>query len=367
VFLKIQKKGEGVAFEITDTGRGISSEDLPHVFDRFYQSQKQKTAEGGTGIGLAICKEFVTLMKGHLTVNSEVGKGSSFEFFVPSEIIFTENKKDKAAENLISETTPILLIKEKTTDEHLPHLLLVEDNEDLQQYLQLLLEKDYRLSIANNGKVAIDFLNACEAENRPSLIISDIMMPEMDGFQLLQHLKTSPEFRQIPVIMLTARAGTDDRLRALRIGVDDYLTKPFLETELRARIENLLRNAEVRHENPLPTAAEPIAEPAEIPESWLQILEQIVRKNLHEPTFSVDILAEEFGYTRQTLNKNLKAAVGLTTTEYIKEVRLNFARELLTENPNLTVKEVAEVIGASNVKYFSRQFKERFGVSPSEV
>jgi signal transduction histidine kinase/DNA-binding response OmpR family regulator len=360
---KNTEKTKGVAFEVADTGRGIPSEELAYIFDRFYQSQKQKNAEGGTGIGLAICREFTTLMKGSLTVESEVAKGTRFEFFMPSEVFITENNHDKTTENPVFETMPTFLAKETATDEYLPHLLLVEDNEDLQRYIKFILEKNYRITTANNGKLAVDFLNTCEAENLPSLILSDIMMPEMDGFQLLAYLKNTPEFRQIPVIILTARAGTDDRLRALRIGVDDYLTKPFLETELCARIENLLKNAEVRHENQL-NHTEIISE---IPESWLQVLEKIIRNNLQEPTFSVDFLAEEFGYTRQTLNKNLKAAIGLTTTEYIKEVRLNLARELLVENANLTVKEVAEVIGVSNVKYFSRQFKERFGISPSDV
>ncbi len=299
---------------------------------------------------------------GNITAESEWSKGATFRFWLPTAVAFSEfEPTETTEETALNALEPA---SQQTENADLQPLLVVEDNEDLQQYLGILLQKDYRLKIVGNGKAALDFLQICEPKDRPALILSDVMMPEMDGFQLLQHLKTSPDYRQIPVVMLTARAGNDDRLRALRIGVDDYLTKPFLEEELLVRIDNLLRNAAVRQENQLSPED---AATNDSPEIWLEALEHLVKNNLHKPTFSVDFLAEQLGFSRQTLNKYLKATVGLTTTEYLKEARLNLARELLAANPHLTVKQVAEAVGASSVKYFSRQFKERFGVLPSEV
>jgi signal transduction histidine kinase/DNA-binding response OmpR family regulator/ligand-binding sensor domain-containing protein len=360
VTLRLKQIIQGVTFEVTDTGRGIAPEDLPYIFDRFYQSQKQKTAEGGTGIGLSLCKELATLMKGSIEVRSEIGVGAIFLLSLPCERSSTAIAPPLEINNITFSRS----ISVTTQDESLPHLLVVEDNEDLQAYISILLQQDYRLTIADNGKIPLDYLNNCQAQDRPALIISDIMMPEMDGFQLLQHLKNSPHYQKIPVIMLTARAGLDDKLAALRIGVDDYLTKPFVEEELLVRIENLLCNAELRQENPLPLEENILPE---ISDLWLQNLETLIKNNLQKPTFSVDFLAEQLGYSRQTLNKYLRASVGLTTTDYIKEIRLNLAREHFTQNPNLTIKEVAEMVGMSNVKYFSRLFKERFGKLPSEI
>ncbi|NJL77205.1 MAG: hybrid sensor histidine kinase/response regulator [Saprospiraceae bacterium] len=197
VTLSLKQTPEGVTFEVTDTGRGITPEDLPYIFDRFYQSKKQKTAEGGTGIGLALSKELATMMKGNLAVESTLGQGTTFKCSLPLTPVYQQKNvapiaETDSAEALLKEHKPAPQVK--NTD--LPHLLLVEDNEDLQQYIRLLLQPNYRLTLVNNGKAALNFLNSCQANARPSLILSDIMMPEMDGFQLLQHLKSSPDYQK---------------------------------------------------------------------------------------------------------------------------------------------------------------------------
>lgn len=371
VCLKLQSSDTGLVFEMTDTGRGIPLEDLPHIFDRFYQSQTQKAAEGGTGIGLALSQELATLMGGSIRVHSTPGHGSTFLLSLPCKT------GHNAALLPEPELAPFLPAPVVNINENLPHLLIVEDNEDLQRYLSFLLQNDYRLSLANNGRVALDYLAACELDARPDLILSDVMMPVMDGFQLLQHLKNASEYRYIPVVMLTARAGQDDKLAALRIGVDDYLTKPFQQEELKVRIQNLIqraqlrslfRNVELEPDNATishPDAA--TAETNEIPDAeWLTALEGYIIKHLADSTFSVASAAEAFGMSRFKFTRAVSLAVGMTASDYIQEVRLNEARRMLEANPRLPVKEVAEAVGFSNPKLFSRKFQQRFGVYPSQ-
>ena len=359
VMLYLKQTTEGIAFEVTDTGRGIAPEDLPYIFDRFYQSQKQKTAEGGTGIGLALCKELSTLLKGNIEVRSEIGAGATFLFSFPCELLRTEIAPPLELNN-IPVSRPVLVA---TQDESLPHLLLVEDNEDLQRYISVLLQQDYRLSIANNGKIAFDYLNNCEIKDRPALIISDVMMPEMDGFQLLQYLKNSPYYQKIPVIMLTARVNPDDRLKALRIGVDAYLTKPFLEEELLVRIDNLLRNAAIRMDFETDNDA---AESEVSPLEWLKMVETYILKNMNKTTISVNTVAQTFGMTRQVFNRRIGKEVGMTALNYIQEIQLNEAQRLLESKKITSVKEAAAYVGFANAKLFSRKFVERFGKYPSD-
>ncbi|MBK9335630.1 MAG: response regulator [Lewinellaceae bacterium] len=245
---------------VHDTGRGIHPDDLPQVFERFYQtSRPDAPIEGGTGIGLALCREFAELLKGRITAESTLGQGSSFFFEFPKKEVFGVNNDvpemlpdESGMANTTSQPsvlTPKLPL-EKT-------ILLVEDNDSLRDYVQSILSEKYQVVTAENGKVALDLLApTLQPPNQkpsnpiqPDLIISDIMMPVMDGFQLLEKLKGDDRWRHIPVVMLTARADLRDKLRALRIGVDDYLLKPFEEDELLARVENLLQN----YSNRIPT------------------------------------------------------------------------------------------------------------------
>jgi signal transduction histidine kinase/CheY-like chemotaxis protein/AraC-like DNA-binding protein len=399
---------------VTDTGRGIHPEDLPHIFNRFYQSnQKDGTAEGGTGIGLALSQEFAKLMNGTLTVKSQLSKGSTFTLNLPKiEVIKslsdenyqllqeneTEAKEEKAKALLNFES---LVKLDEPTELAKPTILIVEDNPDLQTFIKSLLEEKYNIVTANNGKEALEQLRVASSELRvdqkntnnqptsngqpvirnPQLILSDIMMPIMDGYQLLETLKSSDDYRHIPVIMLTARAAQDDKLKALRIGVDDYLLKPFDEEELLVRIENLLLNTS----NRLPLVQEENlkngkatnhgeTEVASTPEimfttediAWLVDLEQATIKELHQFYFGVEQLARSMYCSRQQLNRRVKQLTGLTASTYIKEARLNQAKFLL-ENKNCnSVKVVAIEVGFKDIKYFARQFKARFGKLPSD-
>lgn len=377
VVVRLHTNAAGLVFEVADTGRGIGPEDLPYIFDRFYQSKTQRAAEGGTGIGLALCKELAILMGASIDVRSEVGKGAVFVCVLPCEL-----DENAAVPQVELADWPIgLPALGAAPDEGLPHLLLVEDNEDLQRYISVLLQQDYHLTIANNGKIAVDYLNNCDAQDRPALIVSDMMMPEMDGFQLLQYLKSTPAYQHIPVVMLTARAGQSDKLAALRIGVDDYLTKPFAEEELKARIRNLINRTALRAQfqtfvmdTDKPETTSPDGVPhlptpdGDIPDNeWLARLERYVCEHFSDPTFSVASAAEAFGMSRFKFTRAVSLAVGMTALDYIQEIRLSEARRMLERNPATSVKDVAAAVGFNNPKLFARKFQQRFGVYPSQV
>lgn len=347
--------------KVTDTGTGIPPAVLPHVFDRFFQhSDPQAPAQGGTGIGLALCKEIAQLMRGKVWAESDGESGSAFCFEFPKREILGIVEDEPEEEETLQET-PVVL--QEPTGER-ARLLVVEDNPSLAAYLQLILSGNYEVVVARNGLEAWEML---ESETSGfDLVVSDIMMPLMDGYQLLEKLKTDQRFRLLPVIMLTARADIADKLRALRIGVDDYLLKPFVEEELLARIENLLANSRARKvEGEKEVEKEKPAEMWPEDAAWLEKLEGKIGESLGDMRFNAEELAYEMGMVRQTLNRRLKKLTGLTTTKFIQEAKMQRARTLLEERRVSTVKAASLEVGIKDVRYFSSQFKERFGKLPS--
>lgn len=261
--------------------------------------------------------------------------------------------------------------------------MIVEDNLDLRNYIaDILRGANYPILEAENGREALDLLQKLEAKQQlPQLILSDIMMPVMDGFQLLRTLKDTPTFQQIPVVMLTARADIRDKLTALRIGVDDYLLKPFDEEELVVRIQNLLKNSHSRQQFQLESADEvalgsgnfqsspnlempAISEPDRV---WLENFEQYVHKNYASDILSVTMLAQAFYISESTLLRQLKRLTGLTPNQFIQEVRLNEARYLLENRQYDSIAQVAIKVGFADTRSFSRSFKQRFGKLPSDL
>lgn len=390
---------------VSDTGRGIHPDDLPSVFDRFYQSeQKDAPIEGGTGIGLALCREFVDIMQGRIWVESALDKGSQFYVELPKKEVLgignqgfgtknaentegaftttdSENGDDSTSFNaplfvIQQEQNPLSFSRNKT-------VLVVEDNVDLRTYLSLILRgANFKVVEAENGLAALDVLQELYAKGQlPQLIVSDIMMPVMDGFQLLKVLKDRDYFRSIPVVMLTARADIQDKINALRIGVDDYLLKPFEEEELLARVENLLRNYDARGQILAEIEAVKAVEPSRNIESattnnqsiitnnqseWLAELEQVVAKSMSKTDFHTEGVAEQLFMGRSQFFVKVKQLTGMTPNEYIQEMRLTQARTLLENRRVATVKEAAFSVGFKDVRYFSELFKKRFGKLPSE-
>ena len=363
-----------ISISVCDTGSGIHPNDLPFVFNRFYQTrQVNAPVEGGSGIGLALSMELAKLFKGNLSVESELQKGSTFYFTFPKKEVLGFVKEvftEKAEAILLSSDShkngEVVLSKELLTSTSDAHLLLVEDNPSLRQYLQTVLGSHYQITMAENGKVALEYL---EASSRYQLIISDVMMPVMDGYQLLERLKSDDRWRHLPVVMLTARAELKDKLKALRIGVDDYLLKPFDEEELLVRIANLLNNSKQRREvveledaSQIPPA--PSISKAEM--DWLEQVEQIIQAEIQNTQLTQTQLAESLFLSERQFRRKIKKITGLTPNKYIREIKLQHARALLEDHTYLTVSEVGYAIGFGKPEYFSKLYKERFGKLPSE-
>jgi CheY-like chemotaxis protein/nitrogen-specific signal transduction histidine kinase len=390
VTLSVKSEANNLQFIVKDTGRGIHPDDLPHIFNRFYQTKNKNTAaEGGTGIGLALSQEFAKLMDGALMVESELFKGSIFTLVIPKvEVLKSLGDEDYIAiqeeetDEKEEKTLPIISNK----NENRPTLLLVEDNHDLQNFIKSILEEKYNVITANNGKEALEQLGVTNSElhnnnsvnprensshpviRYPQLILSDIMMPIMDGYQLLETLKSSKDYRHLPVIILTARAAQDDKLKALRIGVDDYLLKPFDEEELLVRIENLITNSKNRsvlQVADIPKVTKNTSIQNEEDLEWLATVEDAVLAGMSNFDYSVNDLINTLPHNRWQLNDRLKSVTGLTARQYIQEVRLTKARQLLENREVSAVKTAVYSVGMKDTKYFTRLFKKRFGRTPS--
>ncbi|MBL7729388.1 MAG: response regulator, partial [Dinghuibacter sp.] len=368
VLVTVHETVAGLVIKVADTGEGIHPSEQEYIFNRFYQAKKGGSGlQGGTGIGLALTSELVKLMKGTITVDSEPGRGSTFIVSLP--------RKETTAlpeTHLTTEMVPELPLAPAHQPVHNgAHILLVEDNYMLQQYLTKELQA-FRVTITGNGAEAWQWLQ--QDAPLPDLVISDIMMPVMDGFALLEQLKGNERFSKIPVVMLTARADMEDKLNALRIGVDDYLVKPFVTEELLARINNLLTRKQARN-NPdwLREEEEPVAgtEPEEnhtpVNSAWLKQVESVVLACLdNRENFTLDSLAEKIFISKRQLQRNIKEETGLTANNYIKELRLHRARYYLENKTFGTVAEVSYAVGFNDPHYFSTLFTERYGKKPAE-
>lgn len=365
---------------VRDMGKGIPQQELNRIFDRFYQADiptnpvellNEKTTKTltpdslGTGIGLALTKELIKLLGGEISVKSALGKGS--EFIVRLPILnktetprhFMERKGFQARAKIYAQAAPSS--KEispsnisKRPDR--PLVLIIEDNPDVTQFLITCLEKTYRLSTASNGQEGINKA----LEQIPDLIVSDVVMPEKDGFEVCGILKLDERTSHIPIILLTARADVESRIAGLKRGADAYLAKPFNETELLARLEKLLalrRSLQERYA----ASRLPYSPP---PDPFLQKVRRIIENNLADPDFGILQLCRATGRSRAQLFRKIKALTGKSTSLFIRTVRLQKARELLITT-NLNISEVAYEVGFKDLSYFSRTFSKEFGVAPS--
>ncbi|GAB5552918.1 MAG: two-component regulator propeller domain-containing protein [Saprospiraceae bacterium] len=349
-------------WSVSDNGQGIDPQDLPFIFDRYYQSKRRYNhmGTGGSGIGLAICKEYVQIMQGTIKAESELGKGTTFFVQIPVESASSVGVKNAQhipalKEDLLFTNTQKGLVEKKPIKEHY-RILIVEDNPELGHYLYNTLAEIYRVELAHNGKEAWQLLQ----QNNFDLLISDIMMPEMDGMELLTKAKAQKDYQQLPFLILTALTEPSEKMKALRIGVDDYLQKPFLIEELKIRIANLLNRYHIRKE----TEKEQISS-LSADENWLLALEQITHSMLTDPHFTVLQLADAMNISERTLFNRLRAVVGITPGAYIREVRLNLGRKLLEQKKYKTVAEVCYAVGFQKPSYFTQVFKKRFGHLPS--
>lgn len=353
--------------KVVDTGVGISAEELPHIFDRFYQADDSPTRQAeGTGIGLALTKELVKLLQGTIEVHSQLGKGTTFEIVLP---ISRKAPVQKATSTPLpksegTNTSPIVHRNEASTEileEDHPLALLIEDNEDVLRYLRACLQDRYRLETAINGSDGIEKAIALI----PDIIISDVMMPIKDGFEVLQTLKKDERTSHIPMIMLTAKADIKSRLEGLEYGADAYLSKPFNQEELDIRLRKLieLRKQLQQYYLAFPKHKQVGKEPSP-DELFLAKLHQVVIEHLEEVDFDVNQLCRLLAVSRTQLHRKLKALTGSSATQVLRSIRLQQAKQLL-ENTEMTVSEIGYAVGLSSRSYFTQIFKEEFGESPS--
>jgi DNA-binding response OmpR family regulator/anti-sigma regulatory factor (Ser/Thr protein kinase) len=406
VAFKAEAKAEGLQVMVSDSGPGIQAADLDRIFDRFYQVEG--TEARGTGIGLALVQELVMLLDGRIEVDSEVGEGTTFILLLPflpehfpqlsrqlsglglaqtlqsgytdqsslgkSPNHFKIGIDTAALEEDLTEAIPLALpgfsspatrsaIAGSVNDE-VPTVLIVEDNADLRNYIAEQLGDNYHIITAENGRVGLDLA----IEHTPDLIVSDVMMPEMDGFELCETLKSDERTSHIPVILLTAKAGQDHKLAGLETGADEYLTKPFDGRELQLRVQNLIRQRAQLRERYGRTM---LLQPSEVAvtsadEQFIQKVQTAIESNLDNEQFSVEDLADAVAFSRSQLHRKLKALTDQSPTVIIRNFRLQRAKSLLEQGAG-TVSEIALEVGFGNLSYFSKTFKAAFGVLPSEV
>lgn len=336
---------------VKDDGPGIPEAHQARIFEKFYQVPGDKQSNPGSGIGLSIVKEYVDLMGGNVSLTSPTDAnrqtGTKFEIIIPVTIAPSIPEIEK---------TEMFTLPVPVNGEEPAHLLIVEDNEDLRHFLSMLLSERFRLTLAENGLEALRLLeNGLSAD----LILSDIMMPEMDGMVLLDHIKRSKELRKLPVIFLTAKQNEVTKLSALRLGVDDYLTKPFSEQELLLRIQRLLHNYGIRK---AALAEEgPVLDDNTTDSGEVIALQAFIKANLTDPTFSVKMIAEQLDMSPRNLQRFMRREVGMSPKDFIIEVQMNLLRELRSENKEYSLRDLAAQVGYTDHKYMSRVFFERFG------
>ena len=345
-----------VQLEVIDSGSGILEKDLPNVFNRFYQAT---TTQGGSGIGLHLVKEYVELHSGEITVESKPNIKTVFRIKFPMNLV--PQKTD--SEKLITGSDHITNNHDFQAGTKKEKLLVVEDNDDLRRFLVTELSHQYEVFEAPDGEVGVDLAFS----KSPDLIISDVMMPKMDGFELCTRIKSNLQTSHIPVILLTARSSEELKITGYQSGADEYLSKPFNLDILLLRIEKLIAQKNLRQSefskklevNPKEITITSIDE--QLIEKALSCLE----KNMDNGDYSVQQFSQDLGMDRTVLYKKMQSITGLSPSEFIRSIRLKRAAQLLIHG-QYSVAEVSEKVGFNTQKYFSKYFKEAFGVSPSK-
>ena len=346
----------GISIQVQDSGQGISEQDLPFIFDRYYRGNDQvDSAVSGIGVGLALAYESAQLLGGSLTAESTIGEGSTFTLFLPGPISLSGDEVQAQSTAL---THPVAEIK--SVSDH--RILVVEDNLELQTFLTQVLS-DYKCDVADNGQQALQMITEAQQEGSPyHLILTDLAMPVMDGTELIHQLRSSDQWARLRIVVLSARDQQIDKLNLLRSGVDDFITKPFSPEELRLRLNNLLQ-----YEISSPTEQQIGDSPEQNVTDWLQQVEQHIERALStQQDLSALTLASAFHLSDRQLLRKIKAATGMSTQQYIKESRLQLAHRYLTQRQFQTVAEVAKACGFSTTSYFSRLYQQRFGKSPAD-
>jgi signal transduction histidine kinase/DNA-binding response OmpR family regulator len=375
VYVNIDCDKDKWVLEVKDEGIGISKKAQKQLFNEYYRGENAVNSKiVGSGIGLLLVKNYITLHNGRISCKSQLDAGSTFQVTIPYQDI--ENIEVERVDNEIMQPVSIktdarnVLDKEKSKEQlsvTKRKILIVEDNDKLRDFLRVAMDDDFIVSVASDGEKAWNLINKESFE----LVISDILMPGLDGFELCSKIKSSFETSHIPVILLTALTGKAQELRGLKLGADDYLSKPFDVTILQQRVKSILNNRAIIREKALKIITpgkddDIVLEDNELNDRFLKDIIDIARKNVGNEKFSRDDFALAMNISPSLLYKKTKALTGLSPTDFIRSVRLEHALKLLKQK-KYSITEVSELCGFSNVGYFGTVFRRYYGKSPSQV
>ena len=372
IAIMLSSRKDQVEVMIRDSGVGISADRLPHIFNRFFQADaKNSSKQEGSGIGLALVQELVHLHRGTIRVESEQGQGTTFT------IRFPKGRQHLSPEEIVPNTLPpsvltvfedqplTVVAESSPEDAEAPLVLLIEDNDAVRAYIKQQLIQSFHIIEAENGVEGIERA----FEHQPDLIISDVMMPHKDGYEICEILKTDQRTSHIPIILLTAKAASEEKMKGLEVGADDYLLKPFDTQELEVRAKNLISSRLVLHKKLAETnklEAFQAAVSNSVDKAFLQKIHTELEKHLADESFNVASLAQEVGLSRSQLNRKLKALTNHSPNRFIQSFRLQKARELLLARAG-NVSEVAYLTGFSSTAYFVKCFGDKYGHTPGSL
>ena len=347
--LNTTDNGQQLTLRVTDTGRGINKEDLPHIFERFYYSHQLHNSHESSGIGLSIVKQYTELMGGTVTVTSNQPHGTVFTISLPAE-----------------EATPSPITQDPAPSTQNSTILIVDDNTDLLNFMVSSLQSEHHVLTATSGEEALAILN--NEQITVDVVVSDVMMTGIDGLELTRRIKEDINLSHIPVILLTAKALEEDQLKGLQMGANDYITKPFNIDILRLRIKAWMKLREKARQFFSSQSDEEKDDIGitTIDQLMLHRVMKAIKEHMHEPDFNVDQLASIIGIHRTGLNRKLKFITGQTPIIFIRTMRLKRARKILETDPSIPVSQVAYQVGFNNPKIFSRYFADEFGCKPRE-
>jgi signal transduction histidine kinase/ligand-binding sensor domain-containing protein/DNA-binding response OmpR family regulator len=354
-----------IKITVSDTGAGIAPEELPHLFDRFFQGKNSSDKQAGYGIGLNLAKEYCELMNGQIRIESQPAKGSVFTVELPltssiqGELHLLNEQKTITSERVLKELKSVELIGNTT----LPVILLVDDHPDTISFIKISLAGKYHFITASNGKEALTLLE----KHSFNLIISDVMMPEIGGLTLCERVKANPKHSSIPIILLTAMTMASHHIEGYRAGADDYLIKPFNTDVLEARIESLLhrsRKIEEYIKQQMIVGNQDI-EVESHNEKLLQETIKFINAHISDTEINIDKMCKAIGVSHSSLYRKIKVQTGLTLNELIRQVKLKRAAQLI-KNKKMTIAEIMDETGFTNHSYFAKCFKKEYGLSPRE-
>jgi CheY-like chemotaxis protein len=362
-----------IIIQVKDTGVGIPKDKMKRLFTRFYDGDYRRNRTFGTGLGLALTRDLIYLLGGRISCDSEEGRGTTFTLEIPiNKESFTPSQIDERhqmqihipeksiadlpqAENLTEDTVP-------TADASASHVLIVEDNIELLRLMKRLLQPRYHVITANDGREALQLIQT----NKVDIVVSDVMMPEMDGYELTDHIKHNEIYSHLPVILLTAKTTEDDQQKALLTGADGYITKPFKIRDLQLRIDNLIANRQRIHSETLTQVEEPADDMNPEDREFLDRATQCVHRNISDSDYDREAFAADMGTSVSTLYNRLRDLTGKSMANFIRDIRIQEACKIAKNEHNTRVSDIAYRVGFRDAKYFATAFKRITGKQPKE-